>query len=89
MFNLMLYTFFTASAALALLGAVYFIRVTRGMAVLGGNGMPTPRWLHAFIFCIGCLGVLSSAPSIFSDEPHWFVDKIYYVVSQIIEALAE
>jgi hypothetical protein len=86
--DVVLYLFFIASTALAVFGALYFIRVTRGVAVLGGNGLPTPRWLHGFVFCIGCLGVFASAPSIFSDNPHWFVDKIYYVVSKIIEVFA-
>ncbi len=81
---ILLYAFFLASVALAVLGATYFVRVTRGIAVLGGNGMPTPKWLHAFTFCFGCLGVVSSAPSIFSDNPHWFVDKIYFAVSKLV-----
>ena len=83
----LLYTYFLASVALVVLGVTYFVRVARGVAVLGGNGMPTPKWLYVFIFCVGCLGVVSSAPSIFSDNPHWFVDKIYFAVSKVIAAL--
>lgn len=85
---MLLYSFFATSVFLASRGAISFIRVSRGIAVEGGNSMPTPRWLHAFVFLFGCLGILSSAPSIFSDNPHWFVDKIYFAVSMVIAALA-
>jgi hypothetical protein len=85
--TVLLHTYFLASIALVVLGVTYFVRVSRGIAVLGGNGVPTPKSLHVFIFCIGCLGVVSSAPSIFSDNPHWFVEKIYFAVSKIIAAL--
>ncbi len=85
--TVLLYTFFLASAALALMGAVYFVRACRGTPVSGGNGVPTPKWLHIFTFCFGCLGILSSAPSVFTDNPHWFVDKIYFVVSKAMAML--
>lgn len=88
MTTVLLYTFFAISVALSFLGAIYFIRACRGIVVLGGNSMPTPMWLHVFVFCFGCLGVLSSAPSIFSNNPHWFSDKIYFVVSKIVAAFA-
>jgi hypothetical protein len=88
MATILLYTFFVTSGALALLGAIYFVRSSRGVAVVGGNGEPTPRWLNVFLFCFGCLGVVSSAPSIFSDNPHWFVDKIYFAVSKLIALVA-
>ena len=88
MATVLLYTFFVTSIVLALCGAIYFVQASRGVAVLGGNGMPTPKWLHVFVFCFGCLGVLSSAPSIFSDNPHWFVDKIYLVVSKVVALFA-
>ena len=84
--TILLYAFFLASIALAVLGATHFVRVIRGIAVPGGNGMPTPKWLHVFTFCFGCLGVVSSAPAIFSDNPHWFVDKVYFAVSKLIAA---
>jgi hypothetical protein len=86
--NVLLYSYFLVSLALTWMGAVYFVRVSRGIAVLGGNGMPTPKWLHAFVFGFGVLGVLASAPSIFTGNPHWFVDKIYFVVSRIIAVVA-
>jgi hypothetical protein len=88
MATILLYTFFFTSVALALLGAIYFVRSSRGIAVLGDNGESTPKWLHVFLFCFGCLGVFSSAPSIFSDNPHWFVDKIYFVVSKLVALFA-
>jgi len=84
----LLYAFFLASVFLASMGAVYFILVSRGIAVRGGNGMPTPGWLHAFVFLFGCFGILASAPSIFSDNPHWYADKIYLVVSKVIAVFA-
>ena len=80
----LLYAYFAVSVLLLVLGLTYFVRVSRGVPVLGGNGTPTPKWLHVCVFCLGCLGVLSSAPSIFSDNPHWFVDKIYSLVGSII-----
>ena len=61
----LLYTYFLANVALVVVGVTYFVRLARGVAVLGGHGMPTPKWLYVFIFCLGCLGVVSSAPSIF------------------------
>jgi hypothetical protein len=85
---ILLYTFFLTSVASAWFGAVYFVRASRGVAVPGGESMRTSKWLHVFVFCFGCLGVLSSAPSIFSDNPHWFVDKIYFVVSKVIALFA-
>lgn len=85
---ILLYTYFFTSAALALLGAIYFVQSSRGVAVWGGNGGRTPKWLHGFLFCFGCLGVFSSAPSIFTDNPHWFVDKIYFAVSKLIALFA-
>jgi hypothetical protein len=84
--TVLLYTYFLTSLVLLVLGVTQFVRVTRGVAVLGGNGIPTPKWLHVFVFCLGCLGVVSSAPSIFSNNPHWFVDKIYFAVSRLIAA---
>ena len=88
MSTVLLYTYFIVSVIMALMGAVYFVRVSRGVAVLGGNGATTPRWLHAFFACLGGLGMLASAPSIFADNPHWFVDKIYFVVSKIVAVFA-
>ena len=84
--TVLLYTYFLISITLLVLGATHFVRVSMSTPVLGGNGMPTPKWLHGSFFAFGCLGVLSSAPSIFSDNPHWFVDKIYFAVSKVIAA---
>jgi hypothetical protein len=86
--RVLLYTYFLASVGLIVLGVKDFVRVTRVVAVLGRDEAPTPKWLPVFIFCFGCLGVASSAPSIFSNNPHWFVDKIYFVVSRVIAALS-
>lgn len=83
---MLLYAYFLISVTLLVLGATYLLRVSMGIPVLGGNGLPTPRWLHGFVFAFGCLGVLSSAPAIFSNNPYWFVDKIYFAVSKVIAA---
>jgi hypothetical protein len=88
MATVLLYTYFAASVALALIGAASLVRLSRGVAVPGANGIPMPKWLHVFLLCFGCFGMLSSAASIFGDDPHWFVDKIYFVVSKIIAAFA-
>ena len=82
--TILLYGFFLTSLFLTGVGATYFVRASRGVAVLGQNGLPTPKWLHVFVFCFGCLGVASSAPLIFSDNPHWLVDKIYFAVSKLL-----
>lgn len=84
--TVLLYAYFLISLTLAALGATYLVRISMGIPVLAGNGMPTPKWVAGFVFFLGFLGVLSSAPSIFSDNPHWFVDRIYFAVSKLIAA---
>lgn len=85
---ILVHTFFLTSVAIALLGAIYFVQSIRGIAVLGGNGKPTPKWLNVFVFFFGCLGVISSAPSIFSNNPYWFSDKIYFAVGKLVALFA-
>lgn len=85
MSTILLYSYFLTSVVLLVLGATYVVRVSRGIPVLGANGEPTPKWIPIFVLCLGSLGVASSAPSIFTDNPHWFVDKLYFAVSKIEE----
>lgn len=86
--TVLLYGYFLASALVAAIGFVYFIRVSRGIVVPGGNGAATAKWLHGFCIGLGSVGIMASAPSIFSDNPHWFVDKIYFLMSQMISAFS-
>jgi hypothetical protein len=82
----LLYIFFAASAAMVVFGSMYLIRSLAGRSVLSEAGHPIAKWVHIYSIGLGSLGLLSSAPSIFSDNPHWFVDKIYFAVSRLIEA---
>lgn len=84
MARVLLYVLFFISVLLMVLGAWSYVRASRGITVGGGNGDALPRWFLVFVFLFGCLGVLSTAPSIFSDNPHWFVDKIYFAVSRLL-----
>lgn len=81
------YMYFALSIAFIAIGVYYLVRVARGLPVEGANGGYVPVWTHWWAIGMGVLGVLASAPSIFTDNPHWFVDKIYFVVSKVIEAI--
>ncbi len=85
---ILLYGYFLVSAIVALMGLGYLIRVVRGGAVLAANGTPTPTYFLVYMLGLGVFGMLASAPSIFSDNPHWFSDKIFFVVSKVIGLFA-
>jgi len=83
--SVMLYAYLLVHVAMIGLGGKYLVSVTRGVSVVGPNGGVMPKWLPIFLICLGFLGIASSAPSIFSNNPYWFADKIFFAVRWFME----
>ena len=81
---ILVHFFFLLSLAVIAYGVYYWVRLLRGRPQLAGNGEPLPWWAWATIVSFGSLGVAASAPGLFFDQPHWFDDKIFWVVERLL-----
>jgi hypothetical protein len=86
MLTFLLYGYFVISLIILGLGVYYTATIIRVRT--GGNvvGKPKPPMLGIAIFVLlfGLLGAVASAPVIFTDNPTWLTDKIFFVVNWII-----
>ena len=69
---------------MAIVGALGLIREWRGNPTCAVNGGQVPKWVHAYGVALGAFGVLAAVPVLFTDNPYWLTDKIFYGVDLVL-----
>ena len=82
---MLVHVFFWVCILLIAMAAYYWVRLFRGRPKLDPKGNPLPWWVWATFAGVGVLGAVASAPGLFFDQPHWFIDKIYWVVESFVD----
>lgn len=59
-------------------------RLVRGRPELDPKGNPLPWWVWATFTGVGVLGAVAAGPGLFFDQPHWLIDKVFWVVEKLV-----
>lgn len=78
-----IWVFFVASVTLVFGVLWKFWRRSRGQRIVDFGGRPIPWQLDAVFQMFGAIGVASTVPGLFFDQPHWLIDHVWRVIGKI------
>jgi hypothetical protein len=83
----LVWVMFIASTLLLLMTGRNVIRRAKGQRVVDVRDKPLPwQWDAMFMF-FGLIGVVSTVPGLFFDQPHWAIDHVWRLLSMQVKML--
>ncbi len=74
---------FVSSGLLLAIGLRNFWRRRNDQVVLDFKKQPVPWQFDAMGLFLGVIGLVSTVPGLFFDQPHWAMDHVWYLVSKL------
>ena len=76
-------TVFAASVVGFLWCCWHFWRRGTGSNVLDASGNALPLYVDATFAAVALIGIVSTAPGLFFDEPHWAIDHVWRLIARM------